>query len=57
MFESFKTDASNKKVIIIGGGDLTAAAYILQNYPKLEQLLVIEIDEKVHEYSKKYILS
>lgn len=31
--------------MIIGGGDLTIAYYILNKYPNLKKLTIVEIDE------------
>lgn len=47
-------DKSYDKVLIIGGGDLIIAAYILTNYPLVKKLVVVEIDERVVEVTKKF---
>jgi spermidine synthase len=41
-------------VIIIGGGDLPIAAHVLQNYPNVKKLTVVEIDERVVEVTKQF---
>jgi len=41
-------------IIIIGGGDLVIAAYLLENYPLIKKLTVCEIDNRVIEVTKKY---
>lgn len=45
---------SSDKVLIIGGGDLIIAAYILKNYPEVKKLYVAEIDERVVEVTRKF---
>ena len=40
--------------LIIGGGDLIIAAYILNNFPQVKKLYVAEIDERVVEVTKKF---
>jgi len=45
VIENVKENLSEKQFIIIGGGDLTIASYILKEYPQIKKLVVIEIDE------------
>lgn len=41
-------------VMIIGGGDLIIAAYILKNFPKVKKVTVCDIDERVIEVTKHF---
>jgi len=41
-------------VIIIGGGDLMIAAYILEKFPNVKKLTLCDIDERVIEVTKKF---
>lgn len=47
-------DKPIEKVIIVGGGDLIIAAYILKQYPNVKKLIVSDIDERVPEVTKKF---
>ena len=44
----------DNKVLIVGGGDLIIAAYILNNYKNVSKLYVVDIDERVTEVTKKF---
>jgi len=41
-------------VIIIGGGDLIIASYLLSNFSNIKKLTVCDIDSKVQEITRKY---
>ena len=43
-----------EQVLIIGGGDLIIAAYILNNYPNVKKLIVADIDRRVIEVTQKF---
>lgn len=49
-----KRDKEYDHIIIIGGGDLVIAAYLLEKYPLIKKLTVCEIDERVIEVTKKF---
>ena len=49
-----KRDTHYDHIVIIGGGDLLIARYILDNFPKVKKLTVCDIDERVIECTKKY---
>lgn len=52
-----KKNESHEHVIIIGGGDLIVATYILKEYPNIKKLTVCEIDARVIELKKTYFLT
>lgn len=39
---------------MIGGGDFAIPELAFQRYPKLENITIVEIDEKVIEVSNRY---
>ena len=39
---------------MIGGGDFAIPELAFQRYPKLENMTIVEIDEKVIEVANKY---
>lgn len=41
-------------VMIIGGGDLVIAAYLLKNFPNVKKVTVCDIDERVIEVTKHF---
>jgi len=47
-------DKNYDHVIIIGGGDLVVAAYVLEKYPNVKNLTLCEIDERVSEVTKQF---
>lgn len=42
------------QVLIVGGGDLIIATYILKHYPHVKKVVVAELDERVIEVTRKY---
>ncbi|MCL0107731.1 polyamine aminopropyltransferase, partial [Peptococcaceae bacterium] len=51
---ALNTHGNPKNVLVIGGGDGGAIREILK-YPTVEKATLVEIDEKVVKYSKKYL--
>lgn len=51
---AFATNPSIKKVLIIGGGDGGTAREVLR-YKTVEQVVMVEIDERVFRLSQKYL--
>jgi len=49
-----KKDRIPNDILIIGGGDLIIASYILENFPEIDSITVCEIDNRVIEVSKQY---
>ncbi len=49
-----KRDKEYQHVVIIGGGDLIIAAYILKNFENVKKLTVCDIDERVVEVTKRF---
>jgi spermidine synthase len=47
-------DRIMEHLIIIGGGDLLIAEFILKNYKNVKKITVCEIDERVIEVTKQY---
>ncbi|KRX05046.1 S-adenosylmethionine decarboxylase, core [Pseudocohnilembus persalinus] len=47
-------DKDYENVLIIGGGDLLIARYILTNYPRVKKLTLAELDGRVIECVKTY---
>lgn len=52
--EVVKYEKSYDHILIIGGGDMLIANYLLENFPNVKKITVCEIDEKVVENVKKY---
>lgn len=46
-------DSSFKRVLILGGGDGLLVRDLLKNFPQLEQIILVELDEKMIEVSQK----
>lgn len=40
--------------MIIGGGDLIIAIYILKNFPNVKKLTLVEIDKRIVEITQQY---
>lgn len=49
-----KKDQHHNKVLIVGGGDLIIATYILKNYPLVKKVVLAELDERVIEVTKLF---
>lgn len=47
-------NSNYKNVLIIGGGDLLIAGYILEKFPFVEKVVVCELDERVVRVTEKY---
>jgi spermidine synthase len=45
---------SYKNVLIIGGGDLLIAGYILEKFPLVQKVVLCELDERVVKVTEKY---
>ena len=41
-------------LLVIGGGDFAIPELIFKRYPKLENMTIVEIDEKVIEMANKH---
>jgi spermidine synthase len=50
-------DIEYNEILIIGGGDLVICTYLLENYPNIKHITVVEIDDRVCEVVKKYFSS
>ena len=42
------------EIMIIGGGDLIIACYVLQNFPNVKKLTLVEIDKRIVEITKQF---
>jgi len=49
-----KKDTEYNHVLIIGGGDILIANYLLDNFPKIKKITVCDIDERVTVNVLKY---
>jgi len=49
-----KKDTEYNHVLIIGGGDILIANYLLDNFPKIKKITVCDIDERVTANVLKY---
>lgn len=49
-----KKEQQHNKVLIVGGGDLIIATYILKNYPLVKKVVLAELDERVIEVTKQF---
>ena len=49
-----KKDKTYDHVVIIGGGDLLIATYLLKNFPLVNKVTVCEIDARVIEVTKMF---
>lgn len=49
-----KKDQHHNKVLIVGGGDLIIATYILKNYPLVKKVVLAELDDRVIEVTKRF---
>lgn len=47
-------EISYENVLILGGGDLVIATYLLENFPLISRLTMVEIDERVCEVVKTF---
>lgn len=47
--EIVKDDTDYAHILIIGGGDLLIASYLLEKYPKVKKITVCEVDQRVVE--------
>lgn len=47
-------DKKYEEVLIIGGGDMVICTYLLENFPNVKHLTVVEIDQRVCEVVKNY---
>lgn len=52
--EVIKTDVHYKNILILGGADLEIAGNLLETYPNIENVTVVEIDEMLGYVAKKY---
>lgn len=52
--EIVKEDKEYNHIMIIGGGDMLIANYLLENFPNVKKITVCEIDERVVENVRKY---
>lgn len=52
--EVVKKDKDYNHILIIGGGDLIIARYLVEKFPNVKQITLCEIDAKVVEAVKKY---
>ena len=54
MAQVVKKDKDYEHIVIIGGGDLIIARYLMEFCPKVKKVTVCEIDQRVIECTKKY---
>jgi len=45
--EVIKKDTEYDHILIIGGGDILIANYLLENFPKIKKITVCDIDDRV----------
>ena len=44
-----------EKILVVGGADMRVPNYLLENYPKLNKIVMVEIDNQAINISKKYM--
>ena len=52
--EVVKDGKTYEHILIIGGGDMLIANYLLEYFPGIKKITVCEIDERVVENVRKY---
>ena len=54
LFQVIQKDKEYENILIIGGGDLRIAQYVLKTFKNVKHLVNCEIDERVTILSEKY---
>ena len=47
-------DRDYEHILIIGGGDLIIARYLLEKFPNVKKITLCEIDKRVTDCTKEY---